>query len=114
MIVMSSWRLFYQLHLQQGPNGRTVKAKAKFVLTVDERRELSEWVKGLDMLDGYCSNLRNIVDPNKAKFNNMKSHDCHVFMETLLPIAFGALLDDVLKPLIDLSQFFKNWCSTTL
>ena len=66
------------------------------------------------MFDGYCSNLRNIVDPNKAKFNNMKSHDCHVFMETLLSIAFDALPDDVLKSLIEMSQFFKNLCSTTL
>jgi len=63
------------------------------------------------MPDGYCSNLRNIVDPNEAKFNNMKSHNCYVFMETLLLIAFGVLLDDVLKPLVEISQFFKNLCS---
>ena len=54
------------------------------------------------------------MDPNVAKFNNMKSHHCHVFMDTLLPIAFGALPEDVLKPLSELSQFFKNLCSTTL
>ena len=66
------------------------------------------------MPDGYCSNLKNIVDPNETKFNNMKSYDCHVFMQTLLPIAFGALPDDVLKPLIEISKFFKNLCSTTL
>jgi len=36
------------------------------------------------------------VDPIEAKFNNMKSHDCHVHIETLLPIAFGALPDDAL------------------
>ena len=66
------------------------------------------------MPDGYYSNLRNIMDPNEAKFNNMKSHDYHVFMETLLPIASGALSDDVLKPLVEISQFFKNLCPTTL
>jgi len=35
-------------------------------------------------------------------------------MEILLPIAFGALPDDVLKSLIELSQFFKYLCCTTL
>jgi len=54
------------------------------------------------------------VDPNDAKFNNMKSYDCHVFIKTLLPVAFGALPDDVLKSLIKISQLFKNLCSTTL
>jgi len=65
------------------------------------------------MSDGYFSNLRNIVDPNEAKFNNMKSHDCHVFIEALLPTSFGALPDDMLKPFIEISQFFKNLHSTT-
>jgi hypothetical protein len=44
----------------------------------------------------------------------MKSHDCHVFMQTLLPIAFSSLPQHVLNPLIEVSQFFKNLCSTTL
>jgi len=92
-----------ELHLSRGPNSKIVKPKPKFVLTVAKRRELCEWVKGLNMPDGYCSNLRNIIDPNEAKFNNMRSHDCYLFMEMLLPITFGALPDDVLKPLIELS-----------
>jgi len=66
------------------------------------------------MPDKYCSNLRNIMDPNEAKFNNMKSHDRHVFMKTLLPIIFGALPNDILKPLIEIRQLFKNLCSKTL
>ena len=54
------------------------------------------------------------MDPNEAKFSNTKSHDCYVFMETLLSIAFGALPDNVLKPIIEISQFFKNLCLITL
>jgi len=64
---------------------------------MDKGKELSERVKRLKISDGQCSNLRNIVDLNDAKFNHVESHDCHVFMETLLPIAFGALPNDVLK-----------------
>ena len=44
----------------------------------------------------------------------MKSHDCHVFLQMLMPIAFYALLDDVLEPLVELSEFFKKICSTVL
>ena len=32
----------------------------------------------------------------------------------LMPIAFRALLDDVLEPLVELSEFFKNLCSIVL
>ena len=44
----------------------------------------------------------------------MKSHDCHVFMERLLPIAFIDLPDPIWKPLAELSKFFKDLCSTSL
>ena len=66
------------------------------------------------MPEAYCSNIANCVDMKFAKFQNMKSHDCHVFLHTLMPIAFRALLDDVLEPLVELSEFFKNLCSTVL
>ncbi|WVZ16156.1 hypothetical protein V8G54_009138 [Vigna mungo] len=42
---------------------------------------------GASMSDGYSSNLSRCVDVNRGKVIGMKSHDCHVFMECLLPIA---------------------------
>ena len=51
---------------------------------------------------------------NKETMIGMKSHDCHVFMKCLLPIAFSSLPSNVLNPLTELGQFFKYLCSTTL
>ena len=45
---------------------------------MDKRKELCEWVKGFQIINGYYSNLKNIIDPNDAKFNNMKSHYYHM------------------------------------
>ena len=66
------------------------------------------------MLDGYCSNFVNCIDMKSVKFQNMKSHDFHVFLQMLMPIAFCTLPDDVLEPLVKLSKFFKNLYSTVL
>ncbi|KAL0291760.1 UNVERIFIED_CONTAM: hypothetical protein Sradi_7014600 [Sesamum radiatum] len=45
----------------------------------------------------------------------MKSHDCHVFMEKLLPIAFCDLLpESVWNALTELSLFFRDLCSIVL
>ena len=38
----------------------------------------------------------------------------HVFMECLLSIAFRELLDHVWKPLTELSEYFRDLCSSTL
>ena len=53
------------------------------------------------MPDGYSSNLAGCVDVEKGRIHGMKSHDFHVFMETLLP-------------LIEISHFSKDLCSTSL
>ena len=44
----------------------------------------------------------------------MKTHDCHVLMEILLPIVFRALPYQVWNPIAELSKFFKDMCSTIL
>lgn len=59
------------------------------------------------MTDGYASNLARCADANTRKLHGMKSHDCHVFMERLLPIEFGSLLNHVLNPLTEISQFLE-------
>ena len=43
--------------------------------------------------DGYSSDLASCVDLDNGKFSGMKSHDCHVFMERILPFIFAGLLD---------------------
>jgi len=80
-----------------------VRPKPKFILAMDERRAVSEWVGRLNISYGYCSNFWNIANLNDAKFSHMKSHHCHAFMKTLLLIAFGAFPDDLLKLLIKIS-----------
>lgn len=45
----------------------------------------------------------------------MKSHDCHVFMQRLMPIAFCELLPSIVwQALTELSLFCKDLTSTTL
>ena len=51
----------------------------------------------------------------KLKLFGMKSHDCHVFMQMLLPVTFRKLLStNVWQALTELSLFFKDLTSTTI
>ena len=79
------------------------------------KQVLCEWVKNLKFPDGYASNMGRYVDMRKLKLFGMKSHDCHVFMQRLLPIAFRELLPtNVWQALTELSLFFKDLTSTTI
>ena len=45
----------------------------------------------------------------------MKSHECHIFMQKLLPCAFRDLLpNDVHDALCNLYIYFKGICSTPI
>ena len=70
--------------------------------------------KSKNMPNGYASNLARCVNVAKGKFFDMKSHDCHVFMECLLPIALRELSDHVWRLLTELSQYYRDLCSSTL
>ena len=89
--------------------------KACYTLDKIRKQVLCEWVKNLRYPDGYASNLAGCVDMQKLKLFGMKSHDCHVFMQRLLPVAFHELLpQNVWKALTNFSMFFKDMTSTII
>ncbi|XP_057990575.1 uncharacterized protein LOC131172956 [Hevea brasiliensis] len=89
--------------------------KACYTLDKQSKAVLCEWLKNLRFPDGYVSNMGRCIDMRKLKLFGMKSHDCHVFMQRLLPIAFRELLPkNVWQALTELSNFFRELTSTTL
>ncbi|XP_016549986.2 uncharacterized protein LOC107849957 isoform X1 [Capsicum annuum] len=95
-------------------NNKIQKPKTSYTFTLDDRRVIYDWVKNLRMPDRYASNLSRCVDMKEGKLTSMKSHDCHIFIESLMPIAFSALPDRIWKPITEISFFFKDLCSNTL
>ncbi|WZZ50649.1 hypothetical protein YC2023_050756 [Brassica napus] len=63
-----------------------------FRLSSEKKSVLFNWVASeVKFPNGYVSNLSRCVEKGQ-KFSGMKSHDCHVFMQRLLPFAFAELL----------------------
>jgi hypothetical protein len=74
------------LELKTLPNKKLLKPKANFSLISSEAKLVCQWLKELKMPDRYSSNLARCADANTGKLHGIKSLDCHVFMERLLPI----------------------------
>ncbi|XP_021744024.1 uncharacterized protein LOC110710077 [Chenopodium quinoa] len=103
-----------QLHLEKNDRGKEIIPKAPFALDKAQRNVLCEWVKQLRFPDGYASNLSRCVDFQAYKLYGMKSHDCHVFMERMLPTALRELLPGhIWNAIIEISQFFRDLCCYT-
>jgi len=100
-----------QLHVDVNGN----KPTSSFTLDKAQKKALCEWVLKLKFPDGYASNLGRCVDMKEFKLHGMKSHDCHVFMERLLPVALKRFLPtNVWNAITEISQFFRDLCNATI
>jgi hypothetical protein len=71
---------------------RVTKPKASFTLDKNAQLLVYQWLKSLRFLDGHASNISRLVNLKDYRLYGMKSHACHVFMQTLIPLAYCDLL----------------------
>ena len=88
---------------------------APFTLRKEERYILCKSLKDTKMPDRYESNISNCVDMSTYRLNGMKSHDLHVMMQNLLPMALCGLLDKPVRhAIIWLCKLYNDLCQREL
>ncbi|XP_010510109.2 PREDICTED: uncharacterized protein LOC104786397 [Camelina sativa] len=94
------------LHIQQDGT----MPVPNFRLSNEGKREFLLWLKNdIRFPDGYASKFGRCVDINRWKLSGLKSHDCHVIMQRLLPFAFLELLPkNVHTAISDIALFFRD------
>ncbi|XP_040994342.1 uncharacterized protein LOC121240884 [Juglans microcarpa x Juglans regia] len=103
-----------ELHLQHDGN-HTSMSLACYMLNVTKRKSFCARLSEVKFLDGFASNIARCVNITEGKIMGMKSHDCHIFMQYLLPVVIGGYLrPDIRGALIEFCSFFKELCSRTL
>jgi len=94
---------------------RVANSRASFVLEKNAQLIVYKWLKSLCFSDGHASNISRLVNMEECRLYGMKSHDCHVFIQTLIPLAFHDLLPKrIWDALIEISHFFRDICSIKL
>ena len=88
---------------------------AAHTLSKLEKTRLCECLRGMKVPHGYSSNISKLVSMDDLKLTGMKSHDYHVLMQQLLPVAIrGILEDDARKTLTRLCKFLNAICSKVI
>ena len=101
-----------KMHLELKPNGKWHRPRAPFCIDKDDKPIILDWFKNLKFPDGYAANIKRGVNLQQKKIFGMKSHDYHIFMERLLPVAFrGFLPENVWLALAELSYFYRQLCA---
>lgn len=104
------------LHPQILEDGRYIIPPACFTMSRESKKTLCSIIQSIKMPYGYASNISRCVDMKDCKFIGLKSHDCHILIEHLLPLALRSCYPnkDIMFIVVNLSNFFKSLCSKVL
>ncbi|XP_026445460.1 uncharacterized protein LOC113346086 [Papaver somniferum] len=111
---LADMRIRKELHLKPRRD-KFIKPPACYVIKPEDRKKFCQFLKSVKFPDGYASNISRNSHVNDGKVSVLKSHDCHVLLQRLLPVAIRPYLRrDVCAPLIELCNFFHDLCAKTL
>lgn len=104
-----------EFHPQMGPNNKWTYPPAAFTMSSQEKDLFLSVLKYIKVPDGYASNISRCVNLKDRKLSGLKSHDGHILMQDILPIALNASMShEVVAVISELSSFFKSLCAKTL
>lgn len=82
---------------------------ACYTLSKAELHRMCQCLHSIKVPSNYSSNIKRLVDMKSHKLVGMKSHDCHVIITQLLPIAIrGAMEPWVRETVMKLCDFFDT------
>ena len=88
---------------------RLVKLLACYVLNWRKRNQFLAYLRSTRFFDGYASNLKWCIKSKDGKIVEMKSHDCHVLLQYVLPVGLRGLLpDNLCDALFNLKTYFSD------
>ncbi|KAL9673345.1 hypothetical protein QQ045_029601 [Rhodiola kirilowii] len=100
------------INARKGSTSRKEKVtKAPYTVTPNEKVEILELIKDAKYPSEYAGSLRNKINLDDKKFIGLKTHDCHVMLQRLLPAFIRPYLPfNVVNPLVSLSHWFWRVC----
>ncbi|XP_077252318.1 uncharacterized protein LOC143891659 [Tasmannia lanceolata] len=95
--------------------GTLLNIEACFTMSSKEKEVFCNILKEVKVPDGYSSNISRRVHIKERKISGLKSHDCHVLMQQLLPLTIrSSLPKNVSSVLIELCNFFRELCAKVI
>ena len=84
-------------------------------MTKAQKLAFCDFLKTVKFPDGYASNLAKCVTADGCNLQGLKTHDCHILLQRILPAAIRGIMDkDIYEALAELGNFFQRLCAKTL
>jgi len=88
---------------------------APYSMSLDEKKLFCQILKGVKFPDGYASDIRHNIHVNEKKIFGLKSHESHIILQHLLPLAVRRILPEMVSAaVIRISNFFFKKLSSPI
>ena len=87
---------------KKGKNVKEVDYCPPYCFTLSQA-EIDQFFKcliGVKVSSDYCGKISRYLDTDKKRFSGMKSHDCHVMMMQILPVALRGITDKHVRDML--------------
>ena len=103
------------LHPFTSNNGKIYLPPACHTMSHLKKTNFLKVIRVVRVPDGYALNVSRCIRLKESTIVGLKSHDSHILMQQIMPIALhGPLSDKVVRLLIELLLFFQGICSKML
>ena len=82
------------LHPEKRENGQHYLRPTSDTLSKEDNESMFDCLNNMNVPSGYSSNMQGRINMKEKKFTNLKSHDCHILMTQLLPVALRGILPE--------------------
>jgi hypothetical protein len=92
----------------QDKGKRAYLPPAMCTMSKEEKKSFCQCLHSIKVPSGYSSNIKKLVSMKDMKLKGMKSHDCHVLMTQMIPVAIRGILPKAVRQTITKLCFFFN------
>ena len=83
---------------------------APYTMTKTQKEHFCDFLKSVKFPDGYASNLATCVTADGCNLQGLKTHDCHILLQRIIPAAVRGIMHmDIYEALAELGNFFSNF-----
>jgi hypothetical protein len=85
--------------------------------TMDENQKVAfyDFLRSVKFPDGYASNLASCITIDGCNLPRLKTHDCHIILQRILPATVqGIMHNKIYVAIAELGNFFRQLCARTL
>ncbi|XP_071735372.1 uncharacterized protein [Rutidosis leptorrhynchoides] len=106
----------HELHPEPLSNGKVYLPPACFEMDKKEKEKFCNVLKEVKVPDGYAANISRCIQVKPTpKILGLKSHDNHILMQQLLPVAIRNILPKHVRSVImKLCRYYRQLCSKVL